>query len=482
MTIRANHSRSSLAQLGQLPALDVTTLEGLSPQQKQSIVAATSQICRKLMDDLGVKWKPQPVDSALRRRTIDWIKCELEPEVGPVGKRFLISADTGVTYTERVYEGGDFETKVSMVKYVTVAIYLDDMIDKNAAMAKEAECFLVKMLEGCPPSPSPDSKSQDSIWLDQYRKVAVGLARHMSDPFVSNMLLHSCTLYIEGCALEHYIQRDPARYFLIRDAGAERARDDAEKLVSDRGFDIPLPLDGDRVGTAVDDASGDGSDYLVPHGWPIWLRERSAVAETFAITSFRAPGGVDVPAWLWVTAIPELRTIILSINDVLSFAKELLADDTTSSLAVLTKERRLIGMPGTAPDGGWCLRDSFDEVMRKIVVAGARINRLLRPSTLAARYGTGGRVYSIAELVSMLTVPEDESGGEGGPEGQVDRDDILKALALKLWETHQRGYVAWHFQTPRYRTYELFDWVKEMMGRENASAEWLTSLVPNRHE
>ncbi|KAK0702116.1 hypothetical protein B0T26DRAFT_629746, partial [Lasiosphaeria miniovina] len=120
--------------------------------------------------------------------------------------------------------------------------------------------------------------------------------------------------------------------------------------------------------------------------WPLWLRERSGVAEVFAITSFRAPGGVDLPTWLWVTAVPELRTVILAVNDVLSFAKELLADDTTSAMVVLTKERHLIGMPGSAPDGGWCLRDTFDEFYGKIVVAAARINRLLRPNTLTARY------------------------------------------------------------------------------------------------
>jgi hypothetical protein len=55
------------------------------------------------------------------------------------------------------------------------------------------------------------------------------LARHMSDPFVSNMLLHSCTLYIEGCALEYYIQQDQAEYFLVKDAGQERARDEEER-------------------------------------------------------------------------------------------------------------------------------------------------------------------------------------------------------------------------------------------------------------
>jgi hypothetical protein len=156
----------------------------------------------------------------------------------------------------------------------------------------------------------------------------------------------------------------------------------------------------------------------------------------------------------------------------LSFAKELLADDTTSSISVLTKERRLIGMPGSAPNGGWCLRDSFDEVFGKIVVAGARINRLLRPMRSEARYGVDGEVYSITELVDMLKMPE------GRAECQVSRDEVMKALALKLWETYQRGFVAWHFQCPRYRTYELFDWVRDMMGSEAADAEWLTSCFP----
>lgn len=466
---------SYLAQIGKLPALDVTTVEGLSLDQKHSIIAATSKICRELMQDMGVRWKPQPIDEALRRRTIDWLKYEIEPIVGSINKKILISADAGITYTERVYESGDFETKVSMVKYLTVAIYLDDMIDKNAGLAKEAESFLVKALEGN--ALTSPSSGLDGIWLEQYRKISIELSRHMSDPFVRNMLLHSCTLFIEGCALEYYIQQDQAKYFLIKDAGTERARDVAErKLATECGFDIPLPLDNDRVGAvhaAVDgdDASGSRGhgDYLVPNGWPLWLRERSAVAETFAITSFRAPGDVDVPTWLWLTAISELRTVILSVNDLLSFAKELLADDMTSSISVLTKERRLIGIPGTAPDGGWCLRDSFDEVFGKTVVAGARINRLLRPMTPEARYGADGNAYSVAELVEMLKLPVDRA------EHRVSREEVMKALALKLWETHQRGYVAWHFQSPRYRTYELFDWVRDMMGCEPAGVEYLTS-------
>jgi len=491
------HTRSSpLSQLGPLPALDTPTLTNLSPSQKSEILSATSKICRHLMHLLGVTWKSQPIDTALRERTTSWIRSEIIPQLGsdiPVPKRFLLSTDAGLTYTERVYEGGDFETKVSMVKYVSVAIYLDDMIDKEAAVAKEAEKFLVGMMDldvlgGLSSSTLNRAKKgqggggsggggsvSGTFWLEQYRKVAVGLSRHMmdADPFVSNMLLHSCTLFIEGCALEHHIQRDQGRYFLIKDAAAEKERDKVErKLKTDQGWDVPMPLEGDVMTMSPDsdgdDVADDESYYLAPHGWPSWLRERSAVAEVFAITSFRAPGGVNIPTWLWVTAIPELRTIILSINDLLSFAKELLADDTTSALAVLTKERRLIGMPGTAKDGGWRLRDSFDEVLRKTVVAGARINRLLRPATNAARYAPDGRPYSIAELVEMVKKREEESE-------EAERVEILKALALKLWETHQRGYVSWHFESPRYRTYELFDWVREMMGVENVGPGWLTS-------
>ncbi|KAK3315549.1 hypothetical protein B0H66DRAFT_594094 [Apodospora peruviana] len=475
MTIKTgrNDASSSLAQLGDLQALDAITLEGLSPQQKDSIIAATGQICRMLMQDLGVRWKPQPVDSALRSRLVQWIKTELEPEVGPVDKRFLIGADTGLTYTERVYEGGDFETKVSMAKYLAVLIYLDDMIDNNAAVAKEAESFLVKTMM----SSNHASSSGDSIWLEEYKKVILKLSKHIPDPFVSNMLLHSCTLCIEGSALEYRIQRDQAKYFLIEDADKERVRDDAErKLADDYGVDISLPLDQDRIVT------GDRSEYLAPHGWPLWLRERTGVAEPSAIVSFRAPGGIDLPTWLWVTAIPELRTVINAINDILSFPKEFLADDTTSPLTVMTKERRLIGMPGTAPDGGWCLRDSFEEVLRKTVVSGARINRLLRPTAMEARYTSeemGGRPYSVVELVAMLQrgLPEDDDAVVHDGQG-LDRLEVMKALALRLWETHQRGYVAWHFQTPRYRMYEHFDWVKDMMGCEAAATtgpQWLTS-------
>lgn len=242
------------------------------------------------MTELGVKWKAQPIDSRLRERTIAWINSEIIPDVGLVSSRFLMSVDTGLTYTERVYEGGDFETKVSMVKYVSVAIYLDDMIDKDSGVAKEAEAFLVNMMDWHRDSHHVDHGSglrgprvtKNRVLLEQYRRVAVGLARHMSDAFVANMLLHSCTLYIEGCALKHHIQKDQGKYFLIRDADAERARDSLEKkLAVEDGMDVPLPLDGD----VIDDY------YLAPHWCPVWLRERSAVAETFAITSFELLAG-----------------------------------------------------------------------------------------------------------------------------------------------------------------------------------------------
>jgi hypothetical protein len=120
-------------------------------------------------------------------------------------------------------------------------------------------------------------------------------------------------------------------------------------------------------------------------------------------------------------------------------------------------------------------------VFGKIAIAGARINRLLRPSTSAARYSEDGRVYSIEELVDMLKGMEKGQGhvtGEG--QGQVSQEELMKALALRSWETHQRGYVAWYFQSPRYRMHELFGWVRDMMGDESNGPEWLMERFRGR--
>lgn len=437
--------------LKELPSLDVTSLEGLSTEEKHSILVDVGQICRQLMLDLGVTWKAQPVDDELRRLTITWIKDELEMDVGPVNNRFIMSTDVGVTYTERVYEGLDLDTKLAMVKYVTLAIYLDDLIDKDEDVAAQAESFLIKTVSG---------ERLDSPYLEQYRNVSVNLAIRMADPMAGNMLLHSCTTFIEGCVLEYRNNQTDGIFSSIGDASVEQETDmTARAVAANHGLSVPLPADGDLVGDKA---------YLAPHLWPTWLREKSGVTETFAITSFRAPGGVTVPTRMWVAALPEMRAIIMHINDVLSFPKELLADDLLSYIAIVTKERRQMGMPGSAPDGGWCLRDSFEEAYGTILSAGSRINRLLRPSS-GTRYSAGGHVNSMAELVVMLKSDSLDA---------TQREETVQALCMVLWETHQKGYVAWHFQTPRYRTHEMFKWVEAMIGDEELGPGWLTSHFP----
>jgi hypothetical protein len=438
---------SSFAWLKQLGSLDAHVLTGLVDCEKTAIANDISVVCHHLMRDLGVNWKPQPVDKRLRLLTVQWIKSELEPDVGSVCKRFLLSVDVGVTYTERVYENGDFDTKLAMVKYVTLAIFLDDLIDKDITVAQKAESFLSNALTGIP---------SDCGYLEQYRKASINLAGLMSDPLAGNMLLHSCTTFIEGCVLEFRNSKASRAFFKICDAATEDHRDDIENLMAGRGFDIPRPFGADR-------STYRGS--LLPHCWPTWLREKSAVAETFAITSFRAPGGLDLPIHLWIGVVPEMRTIIMYINDMLSFAKELLSEDTASYLIVVTEERRRIGMPGTSPDGGWCLRDTIKEVYTQIISTGSRINRLLSPSH-EARYDSKGSVRSIPELVAILRNEIDTN---------ISKNELMKALCLVLWETHQKGYVAWHFQSQRYRSTELFTWAEEMIGNEDRSAKWILS-------
>jgi len=56
----------------------------------------------------------------------------------------------------------------------------------------------------------------------------------------------------------------------------------------------------------------------------------------------------------------------------------------------------------------------------------------------------------------MLKSGEREEG-QVGREGQVNREEAMKALGFKVWETHQSDYVVWHFHSQRYRAYAIFE-------------------------
>lgn len=56
-----------------------------------------------------------------------------------------------------------------MVKYISLAIYLDNMIDKNASMAKEAEGFLfntLAVLDKFTPKTSGLGQENNRLWLN----------------------------------------------------------------------------------------------------------------------------------------------------------------------------------------------------------------------------------------------------------------------------------------------------------------------------
>ncbi|KAK4209699.1 hypothetical protein QBC37DRAFT_404063 [Rhypophila decipiens] len=455
-----------LAELGPLPGLDATTLEGLSPDQQQSIITDVSKICRKMMVNLGVTWKPQPVDPTLRTSLVDWIKSQVQPSIGkPVNKAFLLSTDGSAIFTEYVYEDHDAHTKLCMAKILTLCLYLDDLAEKDDGMASQAELFLTKMLDGGIPTDTA-IPPQYRCWLELFRKHSLDLARCMSDPIATSMLLHSFTVFLEATALENRIQRDRAIYDTATcDVETERHHDQAYEQAANQGREIPLPLDTDWV---TNPTATNQPSYLRPDTFPTWLRERTGGTEIFIISSFRCPGGIDIPTAYWLPAIYEMRSFSNDINDLYSFAKEMLAGDTHSFIAMSTRDKRALGVPGTASDGGWCLRDTLAEMCSRVLDTSGRTNRILRPKgRVGCRYGDDGSVLSVDEMVGMLKEEEPIVGA-----GRK-RQDLMSALALRLWETHQRGYVAYHLQSTRYRAFELFDWVREMAGEKGEGPGWI---------
>jgi len=68
----------------------------------------------------------------------------------------------------------------------------------------------------------------------------------------------------------------------------------------------------------------------------------------------------------------------------------------------------------------------------------------------------------------MLKSGEREEG-QVGREGQVNREEAMKALGFKVWETHQSDYVVWHFHSQRYRAYAIFEQVSSSTRKRNTT-------------
>ncbi|KFA66188.1 hypothetical protein S40285_10626 [Stachybotrys chlorohalonatus IBT 40285] len=420
-----------LSWLKELPCLDVTTLTNLPREKKIPLLNVFATIRQHFIQDLGAQWKAQPEDDRLCQETVEWIHNEVEPALGPVNKWFLLSTDLGVSFTERIFEGFNHETKFRIAKFVIVAIYLKDLIETHADVAAEAETFLIESM----------LRSQlDLPPMELYKKVSVELACHVSDPVVGNLLLQVCVTFVEDCVLQRRNDQDQTTPFLVQDTSHSLANDSARNSLVGCGFIVPRLVDADYTVKGGDSA-------LLSYALPGWLRGKSVLGVGFCITTFGTPGEFDLPTMLWMDALPDMQTYLEHVNDLMSLCTELAVHDCTSNIAIMTKERRQHDTPGTAPDGGWCLRDTLNEVHSKILDAKIRVDKTFRPNP-DAWYNDDGIVRNLAQLVALC---------KGGAPTDLSQDDVRGALTKAVWERHLKAYVAWHDSTPSHRKFKISD-------------------------
>ncbi|KFA56298.1 hypothetical protein S40293_10348 [Stachybotrys chartarum IBT 40293] len=435
----------------------MTTLTSFPPHKKFILLDVFVTIRQRLIQDLGAQWKAQSEDDILCQETVKWIRNEVEPALGPVNKWFLLSTDLGVSFTERMYEGFAPETKLRMAKFFIIAIYLKDLIETHADVAAKAQTFLIDSIVrsrlDCPP-------------MELYKKISVELACHVSDTLAGNLLLQLCVAFVMSCVLQRRGDKDQTTPSTVQDISHGLANDSAWNSLVDCEFIVPRLADADYT-------IKDGDAALLSYALPGWLHGATVLREAFCITIFGTPGEFDLPIRFWMDASSDMQSCLEHVHDLMSFRPDPDVDDCTSNIAVITKERKQKGTPGTAPDGGWCLRDTLTEVYTKILDANSRVNKALRPNP-KARYNDDGTVRSLAQLVALC---------KGGAPADLSQDDLQEALTKALWETHLKAYVAWYHPASSHRKFKISDQFASKAAESFEGRDaWLISQVGRESE
>ncbi|KAH0578710.1 hypothetical protein H2248_003838 [Termitomyces sp. 'cryptogamus'] len=131
--------------------------------------------------------------------------------------------------------------------------------------------------------------------------------------------------------------------------------------------------------------------------WPNFLRSKTGAAAAFAFMIFPQNTSYDIADFIQV--IGDIMIYINLGNDVLSFYKETLANETDNYIHC----RALVD--------GKSIDDTLNDISRDTIAAYSRVSTVLQSQS---------------------------------------------PPAYELWKTFANGYISWHFDAPRYRLKELW--------------------------
>ncbi|KAJ3754703.1 isoprenoid synthase domain-containing protein [Lentinula raphanica] len=126
--------------------------------------------------------------------------------------------------------------------------------------------------------------------------------------------------------------------------------------------------------------------------YPAFSRIMSGASEVYALAMFPP----EIPVGSYIQALPSLMIYIMNVNDILSFYKEELAEETVNHISLIASAR------GCSP------RDAFQSLIDETVEAHQKITHILEPDPIALdayRKFAAGFVYFHISLDSRLSLP-----------------------------------------------------------------------------
>ncbi|KAK7753980.1 hypothetical protein SLS62_004079 [Diatrype stigma] len=328
-------SFQSLLSEPRFDVLDISHVTGLGHEQKLAVVECMNHALAVFLDKIGVQHKEEQRDEALRRDLRAWLTQNLVPVCACDGQVIDRVFDEAASCAEYFYPLSDHSTKVEMAIGLGVTIGMDDNV-AGAATKSRFNRFQYDIWRG--------SNEQDE-WAKMYTGFIRRFVEHFGaiDPRVGSLGANSWANYIEACFTEDVFAKQLPPHVSYLPTGATANR-------------------------------------CCPSGFASYFRGFTGITTSFTVGIFKPSRQTEVPLEYWLPSINNLTGFMNLINDLLSWPKEVMAEEDYNYMSIQTLSHRQVKKPRiitstSANTDDWTFRDTICETMDAAYQATQELDR-----------------------------------------------------------------------------------------------------------